>query len=142
MQRKRSVVVQPTNLADSKLGMQNSKIIKYLKDAPVAVDTTSPYTLDLIDVSHHTNPRGVRLEREYSQHLEREKCKSDLKVTENTKRLAISNLRGFSPFSKQIKHNWFANESPQLSNPPRTEPNSRVATSQMNSTQNSFKSRA
>ena len=51
MQRKRSVVVQPTNLADSKLGMQNSKIIKYLKDAPVAVDTTSPYTLDLIDVS-------------------------------------------------------------------------------------------
>lgn len=58
MQRKQLVVVQPPNLNDSKLGMQNTKIVRLLKEAPIGVDNQLPHTVDLIDVSRLTNPRG------------------------------------------------------------------------------------
>ena len=60
--------------------MENTKIIKLLKDAPIGVDTTVPRTVDLIDISRLTNPRGQRLKREHELHIEREKCKSDLLI--------------------------------------------------------------
>lgn len=71
-----------------------------LKDAPTLIDNRPPYTLDLIDISHHSNPRGKRLEREFQESCLKEKTRFDSQVEENSKRLAISNLRGFSPFGK------------------------------------------
>jgi hypothetical protein len=38
MHRKQAVVVQPSNLGDSKLGIQNTKIVRLLKEAPLGVN--------------------------------------------------------------------------------------------------------
>lgn len=110
LSRKNIVVVQPSNILDSKLGMQNSKITKVILDAPLGVNTSPPHTYHLIDISKHTSPRDARLERERDQSIELDKYRSNQRMAENQKRLAISNLRSFSPFSEKISSNWTSSD--------------------------------
>ena len=71
MHKKNLPVIHPTaSVQDSRLGYENAKIVKILRDAPVAVNCKPPHTFELLDKSKHTSPRGARLDREKDFEIE------------------------------------------------------------------------
>lgn len=116
MHRKNLVIVQPTaNITASKLALENAKIVKILRDAPIAVNSKAPHTYELLNISKHTSPRDARLERERDFEIEMQNARSFYRVESSAKKFSISTMHGFSPFKTQIQSNWHNDDNSQLS---------------------------
>jgi hypothetical protein len=98
MNKKNLVVVQPQQNYNSKLRMENKVLLKMIDEAPIGVDTTLPESVNKIDHSLATSPRCVRLTNEREKAIINERLRLEKRITENTRRLSISTLRGFEPF--------------------------------------------
>ena len=99
MNRRNLVVVQPPRNVESKLMMENASLLRRINLSPLGVDDTTPQSIDKIDHSMQSSPRCVRLNRERLEAIEKERMRFQKQVTENGRRLSISRLNNFTPFS-------------------------------------------